>query len=224
MDFILFGIQGSGKGTQGKFLAEKYGMKIFEMGAELRNLAQEQSDLGKKVNDPPLSGAVKSIIEAGHLVPTEIIMEIIENFLSKSSSKQGIIFDGIPRSLEQAEAFDNLMQKLGREFVGIYFELSKEEAIKRLATRRICESCKEVYPAVYKENSCSKCGGKLITRADDNIASIENRINAYDKETLPIIKNYKEKGLIIEVDAKPSIEKITELMLEKVEMFLVKSS
>lgn len=215
MDFVLFGIQGSGKGTQAKFLAEKYDLKVFETGAALRSLAQENSDLGKKV---------KEITEAGHLVPTEIVMEIIENFIAKMKSEQNVIFDGIPRSMEQADAFNNLMKKHNRDFVGIYFNLPKEEAMRRLTTRRICAKCKAVYPAVYQGAACSACGGELITRADDNAASIENRLNAYNKETMPIIEKYAKQNLIIEVDAKPSIEKVTELMLENVEMFLVKSS
>lgn len=215
MDFVLFGIQGSGKGTQAKFLAEKYNLQIFETGAALRSLAQENSDLGKKV---------KTIIEAGHLVPTEVVMEIIEDFIKKIPEGCSVLFDGIPRSMEQADAFNNLMKKHDRNFIGIYFSLSHEEAIRRLTTRRICAKCKAVYPAAYAEKTCSICSGELVTRADDNLASIENRINAFFKETKPIIESYVKSGLIIEVDAQPPIEKVTESMLSKVEMFLVKSS
>ncbi|MBI5152209.1 nucleoside monophosphate kinase [Candidatus Peregrinibacteria bacterium] len=215
MDFVLFGIQGSGKGTQSKFLAEKYNLSVFETGAALRVVAQENSDLSRKV---------KEIIETGHLVPTEIVMEIIENFIEHAPKEQSLLFDGIPRSIEQAEAFDALMKKHNRDFAGIYFNLPKEEAMRRLTTRRICSKCKTVYPAAYAENTCSNCGNELVTRTDDNAASIENRLNAYNKETIPIIKKYAKQNLIIEVDAKPSIEKVTENMLEKVEMFLIKSS
>src|SRR3989339_1635162 len=214
MDFVLFGIQGSGKGTQSKFLAEKFNLKIFEMGGQLRILAQEDSELGKKI---------KSIIEAGHLVPTNVIMEIIENFIKNIPENTDVLFDGIPRSLEQAEQFNALMEKSNRQFAGVYFELSKEEAIRRLTTRRMCKICKTIYPAAYMNNTCT-CGGELITRADDNIASIENRINAFFNETMPIISAYESKNIIIKVDALPPIEKVTESMMEKVEMFLVKSS
>lgn len=215
MDFVLFGIQGSGKGTQGKFLAEKFDLKIFEMGGQLRLLAQENSELGKKV---------KNIIEAGHLVPTDVIMEIIENFVKNIPAGTNVLFDGIPRSKEQMEKFNALMKKTERQFIGIYFELSKEEAIKRLTTRRMCKECKTIYPAVYANNKCEKCNGELITRADDNLASIENRINAFFEETMPIIENYEKQNSIIKIDALPPIEKVTESMLEKTEMFLVRSS
>ncbi|KKQ71943.1 MAG: adenylate kinase, adenylate kinase [Candidatus Peregrinibacteria bacterium GW2011_GWC2_39_14] len=214
MDFVLFGIQGSGKGTQSKFLAEKFNLKIFEMGGQLRILAQEDSELGKKI---------KNIIEAGHLVPTDVVMEIIENFIKNIPENTDVLFDGIPRSLEQAEQFNALMEKSNRQFAGVYFELSKEEAIRRLTTRRMCKICKTIYPAAYMNNTCT-CGGELITRADDNIASIENRINAFFNETMPIISAYESKNIIIKVDALPPIEKVTESMMEKVEMFLVKSS
>ena len=115
------------------------------------------------------------------------------------------------------------MEKSNRQFAGVYFELSKEEAIRRLTTRRMCKICKTIYPAAYMNNTCT-CGGELITRADDNIASIENRINAFFNETMPIISAYESKNIIIKVDALPPIEKVTESMMEKVEMFLVKSS
>ncbi len=215
MDFVLFGIQGSGKGTQSKFLAEKYNLRVFETGAELRALAQENSPLGKKV---------KEIVAAGNLVPTEIVMEIIENFIKRAAEDRNVIFDGIPRSADQANQFDALMKKYNRNFIGIYFMLPREEAVKRLTTRRICEKCKTVYPATYKENACSACGGELVTRTDDNIASIENRINAFYKETMPVIEKYKSVGRIIEIDARLPIEKVTERMLAKVETFLVQSS
>lgn len=215
MDFALFGIQGSGKGTQSKFLAERYNLQVFETGAQLRSLAQENSELGKKV---------KEIVEAGRLVPTEIVMEIIENFIARAAESRNIIFDGIPRSAEQADQFEKLMKKHNRDFVGIYFNLPRKEAIKRLATRRICLKCKMVYPSMYQNSTCSACGGKLITRTDDNPSSIENRINAFYAETVPIIEKYAKQNLVMEIDAKPPIEKVTENMLEKVEMFLVKSS
>jgi len=215
MDFVLFGIQGSGKGTQSKFLAEKYGLKIFETGAELRALAQENSELGRKV---------KEITTAGNLVPTKIVMEIIENFIKRATEEDSVIFDGIPRSMEQADQFEALMKKYNRDFIGIYFNLPREEAIKRLTTRRICEKCKTVYPATYKEDVCSVCGGKLTVRADDNLASIENRINAFYKETEPVIKKYASVGRIIEIDAAPPIEKVKEDMFAKVENFLVKKN
>jgi adenylate kinase len=104
MDLILFGMQGSGKGTQSRFLAESCGFEIFEAGAELRRLANEDSELARKV---------KTIMEAGHLVPTEVVMEIIEDFLHRLPEGKAALFDGIPRSEDQREQFDALLEKTG---------------------------------------------------------------------------------------------------------------
>lgn len=205
MDYVLFGIQGSGKGTQGKILAQKINAAYFETGGELRKLAAENSQLGKKV---------KSIIEAGHLVPNEVVMEIVENFIENSGAARSIIFDGIPRNKEQNDTLENLLQKLKRQYTGIYFELSREEALSRLIKRRICSKCKEVYPAFYKNPVCGKCNGELVTRADDNADSIRTRLDIFYKETLPIIENWKSRGKMINIDAAPPIEVITKNLLQ----------
>lgn len=197
IDLVLFGMQGSGKGTQGKFLAKKFHVSLFETGAELRKLAKEKSALG---------GKIKTLIEKGHLVPNEVVMEMIENFLQKNPQGQGVIFDGIPRKKEQAESFNTLMKKLHRNFLGIFIEISEKEAMKRLGGRRICEQCHTVYPAWYKKTQCEKCEGKLITRTDDTMKSIKNRIEAYKKETLPVIDEYYAQGKLIKINGEQSIE------------------
>jgi len=210
MDYVLFGIQGSGKGTQGKFLAPKISASYFETGGELRRLSKEDSELGKKV---------KSIIEAGHLVQNEVVMEIVENFI-KTNPNAGnpIIFDGIPRNGEQNGTFEALLNKMGRKYTGLYFELSKEEAENRLIKRRICSKCKEVYPAFYKEASCKKCGGELTTRADDNAASIKTRLDIFYKETLPVIEGWKTKGNMISLKGDAPIEDVTRELFQKLKI------
>lgn len=216
MDLVLFGRQGSGKGTQGKFLAERYGLTPFVTGDELRRLANENSELGCKV---------KSIIEAGHLVPNNVVMEIIENFMVHLTEGSRVLFDGIPRQMEQARSFDALMKKLGREFMGVVIEIGEESAIKRLTTRRICEKCKAVYPADFKGETCPSvqpdgplCNGKLVIRSDDaNMESIQNRLTAYRNETVPVLAHYKEMNLIVEVDGEPPIEEVTKTSIGKLD-------
>ncbi|MBU1992689.1 MAG: nucleoside monophosphate kinase [Patescibacteria group bacterium] len=200
MDLILFGIQGSGKGTQGIFIAEKYGFEVFETGAELRKLSREDSELGRKV---------KEIIEAGNLVPNDVVMEIVENFTNKIEPGKNVLFDGIPRKIEQKESLDALLNRLERPFAGILIQISEEEALRRLTTRRLCKTCKTVYPASYGSDTC-ECGGKLITRTDDNPESIKTRLRAYASETVPVIEKYKEEGKMIEVNGEQPIEKVTE--------------
>lgn len=208
MDLVFFGMQGSGKGTQGKLIAERHGLQVFETGAELRKLAQEDSELGRKV---------KEIIEAGHLVSNEVVMEIIENFAKNIPEGTNVLFDGIPRKMEQKETFDALMEKLGRDFMGVLIKISEDTAMKRLTTRRICEGCKAVYPAVYEGNSCEKCGGNLITRSDDNADSIKTRLEAYSNETLPVIEKYLADGKMLEVNGEGSIEEVDKILEETLE-------
>lgn len=207
MDYVLFGIQGSGKGTHGKKLAEKLGAAYFETGGELRRLAAENSALGKKV---------KAIIEAGHLVPNEVVMEIVENFVKRESGRP-IIFDGIPRNKEQNDSLEALLKKMGRAYTGIHFELPREEAEQRLLQRRICVNCKGVYPANYpKEKGCEKCGGELKTRADDNAESIRTRFDIFYKETSPVIGDWKSRGKMINVNGAGTIEKVEKELFAKV--------
>ncbi len=205
MDIVLFGIQGSGKGTLGKALAEKYNLQIFETGSVLRKLSQETSPLAQKV---------KSIIEAGHLVPTEVVMEIIEDFMKNLKPGINVLFDGIPRKMDQAEAFDKIMQKNNRNFVGLLLDISQEIAIQRLTTRRLCKNCKTVYPAAYSNSKCEKCEGELITRSDDNPESIKTRLQAYFTETIPVIDKYKKEDKMIVVDGTKSIEEVQSIAFE----------
>lgn len=206
MDIVLFGIQGSGKGTQGQYLVQNFNLQLFETGAELRKLSQEDSDLGRKV---------KSIIEAGHLVPTEVVMEIIENFMKHLPDGTNVLFDGIPRKADQAEAFNKLMSKLNRKFLGVLIEIPKEEALNRLLNRRICPTCKTVYPKEYKSDTCEKDGTPLTTRNDDNPESIKNRLDAFFNETMPVIDAYQQNDQMITVNGMQSIEKVTEELFSK---------
>lgn len=200
MDLVLFGIQGSGKGTQSKIIAEKCELEIFETGGALRKLSAEDSELGRKV---------KSTIEAGHLVTTEIVMEIIEDFLKKLPAGKSALFDGIPRSEDQKIQFDQVMKNTGRDFMGLWIELTSDEAMKRLTTRRVCSKCKEVYPAFYQGEKCEKCGGELVTRTDDTPDAIKIRLQTFDEKTLPVIHEYETEGKMLKVDGEKSIPDVT---------------
>lgn len=199
MDFIFFGMQGAGKGTVGKKVAEKFNLKVFETGAELRRLAQDPSDLGKKV---------KEIIEAGNLVPNEVVMEIVENFMSTLKPGENILFDGIPRKVEQANSLNEVLKKHNRAYKAVILEISEETALKRLSTRKICSKCKEVYPAAYTKDTCAKCQSPLTTRSDDVPEAIKTRIEAFKKETLPAIEIYKD--ILIKINGEPTIEEVAE--------------
>ncbi|MFH0820780.1 MAG: nucleoside monophosphate kinase [Candidatus Peregrinibacteria bacterium] len=212
MDIILFGMQGSGKGTQGKILAQKYGLTVFEMGAELRKHIASGSSLGQRI---------KTIVERGDLVDNDTVMEVVQNFVGSFSGDHHILFDGIPRTAGQSEKLLALIHQHGHDAFALHIKISYDEAMKRLTQRRVCKNCKEVYPAFYEGETCSArsgeqvCGGPLVTRHDDNTEAIAKRLENYEKETLPVIKKFSEIDRLIEVDGEQSIPDVTEEMIEK---------
>jgi len=207
MDIILFGIQGSGKGTQGKVLAERYGLKVFDMGSQLRAMIASGSPLGQKLKD---------IIERGDLVDDDTIMEVVEAFVNSNAGVQPILFDGIPRTLNQGEKLIHLLKSHERDAFALLVKISEEEAIKRLTHRRICPKCGEIYPVFYKKDVCAKDEEKLITRTDDsNLDSITKRLDNYQNETTPVIKHFYSIDHLIEVDGEQDIPDVTEEMIEK---------
>ena len=213
MDILLFGMQGSGKGTQGKILAQKYGLTVFEMGAELRKLIAAATPLGQKI---------KAIVERGDLVDDDTVMEVVQQFIQSSGKDHRILFDGIPRTAGQSEKLLALIQQHGHDAFALHIKISHDEAMKRLTQRRVCQNCKEVYPAFYEGETCSArltngqaCGGMLVTRHDDNTTAIAKRLENYERETLPVIKKFTEVDRLIEVDGEQSIPDVTEEMVEK---------
>jgi len=184
-DLIFIGIQGSGKGTQAKILAEKKGYQIFETGGALRAIAKEDSALGKDV---------KEITTRGDLVPNEIVMDIVRDFVNtKADPLKPIIFDGIPRSEEQRKSLENLLSELQRDFQVIHVLLSDEEAYNRIMKRADIEG-----------------------REDDNPEAIKKRITNFYEFTKPLLKPWKEAGKVIEIDGDETIEVVAENILNAV--------
>ena len=207
MDIILFGMQGSGKGTQGKILAERYDLKVFDMGSALRAMIASGSELGNKIKDT---------VESGNLVSDDIIMEVVERFLEAEAKGSNVLFDGIPRTVNQEEKLLAVLSAHGRDAFALDIKISEKEAITRLTKRRMCVSCKEIYPAFFKGDTCSECGGDLITRSDDsNLDSIKNRLENFKAETMPVIRHFYERDRLIEVDGEQNIPDVTEEMIDK---------
>ncbi|MBI4835756.1 MAG: nucleoside monophosphate kinase [Candidatus Abawacabacteria bacterium] len=200
MDILLFGIQGSGKGTQAKALALALNFPIFEAGAELRSLATK---------DTPAGNEIRSIINKGGLVPPGIILLRIADFLDNAAAIQGVIFDGVPRSYDQAVSFDEMITQKHRESLAINIELDEDEAITRLEKRRICSKCNAIFLPDYQNTICNLCGGLLIHRADDNPESIKVRFAKYKQETLPVIDHYRKQGKVLTVDGNQAVMDVT---------------
>lgn len=169
MNIVLLGIQGSGKGTQAEIMAHRYNLTIFEMGQVFRQLSREKSSLGHRI---------KKIIAQGQLVPAKIVVEVLRDFLDKTPDDKAIIFDGVPRNLEQQKAFFQLLKEKKRPFRVINIEIPEEETIKRLVKRM---------------------------RHDDTPEIIRQRIQIFQKNTRPVIEKFRQKGLVTNINGDQSI-------------------
>ena len=206
MDLILFGMQGSGKGTQGKFIAEKLGMKVFDTGAALREIVASGTPLGDRV---------KEIINAGKHVDSETVMNVVAAFLEDVPQETPILFDGIPRNAANFAAFEPLMASHGRSAQALLLKISREEAMGRLTARKTCAKCKTVYGPEAGE-TCSLCGGELIVRADDVPDAIRKRLDIFQSETVPVIEEYRKQGRLIEVNGMRPVAEVTAEILSLV--------
>ena len=208
MDLIFLGRQGSGKGTQARILAERFGYTIVEMGQECRRLAAEDSTLGRET---------KALVEAGKLIPLPVVTELTARFLATVRPGQAIIFDGMPRRLDHAVTFWPMLEKLGRDYRLVYFGLAEATAIYRLGHRLTCPrlSCGAVYAPDYQSAACAACGTKLERRVDDNnLASVKMRLAVFDQDTLPVVEQQRVLGKVIEVDAGQEVAPVTTNLLK----------
>lgn len=196
----------AGKGTQAENVVEKYHIPHISTGEILREISKEDSEIGNYV---------KETMASGGLVKDDITYQLIEDRLNKDDCKKGFIIDGFPRNIDQAYQYDKILDKLGYE-VGnvILINIDRKTLEKRITGRRICEKCNAIYnindenSSPKQESICDECGGKLYQRTDDNLESFNTRYEIYLSKTEPIIKHYKDKGVLSEVDGNDTIENI----------------
>ena len=205
MRLILLGAPGAGKGTQAEILRKELNVPTISTGNILRAAIKNGTPTGLKA---------KSYMDAGKLVPDEVIIGIITERLAEDDCKNGYILDGVPRTIGQAEA----MEKAGIQIdAAISIEVSDETIIKRMDGRRVCESCGASYHIVNapsaKEGICDVCGGKLVQRADDAPETVEKRLEVYHTETEPLKGFYAERGLLKPVEDQPTIPATTQVIL-----------
>ncbi|MBW1918070.1 MAG: adenylate kinase [Deltaproteobacteria bacterium] len=210
MNLILLGGPGAGKGTQAKMMIEKYQIPQISTGDILRAAVKEGTELGKQA---------KACMDAGKLVPDEVVIGIIEDRLKQPDCQKGFILDGFPRTVTQAEALDQTLKKMGSKIDHVLsIEVDEEELVKRLTGRRTCKKCGQMYHVLFnppqKEGVCDKCGGELYQRDDDNEATVRSRLATYNQQTKPLIDYYQKLGLVRQIKGEGSISDIFQKIVD----------
>jgi adenylate kinase len=211
MRIVLMGPPGSGKGTEAELLVKHYHIPHISTGNIFRELYKDKTAVGK---------TAKAYIDRGELVPDQITNEIVKHRLMRKDCKQGFLFDGYPRNIEQAKAFDQMLEDLNWKLTAVInIDATDEVIIKRIAGRRVCSTCGAVYHTINKkpqvEGICDVDGGKLIQRADDMEETVRWRLKVYKEQTAPVVGYYREKGTLIEVDGSHGIDD-TDRAIQKV--------
>jgi adenylate kinase len=203
LDLILFGPPGAGKGTQANRLRDDFQVPFISTGDMLRTNVKEGTDLGKEA---------KKYMDAGDLVPDELIVAMVAERLQEEDARDGFILDGFPRTIEQAKALEKQMGELGRRVTAaLLIDVSDDEVIRRLSGRRVCVKAGHNYHVEFDppkhDDVCDQDGSRLVQRDDDKPEVIENRLRVYHKNTEPLIDYYDEQGLMRRIDGtRPAAE------------------
>jgi len=210
MRLVILGAPGSGKGTQTSIIREQIGVPAISTGDILRANLAAGTELGKKA---------KGYMEAGELVPDDLIINIALNRIEEEDCKNGFMLDGFPRTVHQAEALDARLLELGIKIdAAINIDVPDDELVRRLTGRRVCKDCGVSYHIVNMppkmEGVCDVCGGELYQRSDDNEETVRNRIAVYYRQTKTLVDYYKAKGIYSAIDGMKSLEVNSKEILE----------
>ena len=208
MNIIMLGAPGTGKGTIAGILSENLGIPQISTGDIFRKNIKEGTELGKLAD---------SYISKGQLVPDEVTIRIVEDRLNKPDAKNGVILDGFPRTIVQADRLKEILKDKGEKVdITINLETPEEEIIERIVNRRVCsnQECKAVYNVVLHppkvEGKCDKCGSDLITRKDDKVETVKSRLEQYFTATSPLVEYYKKEGILYSATVSKTINKLGE--------------
>ncbi len=198
MRLLIFGPQGSGKGTQAKLVCDRYGLVHISTGDIFRDHISRKTELGRKVDE---------IVKNGELVPDELTNALVEDRLSKEDVDDGYLLDGYPRNLSQADFLDSITEVNGV----IYLDVPDDVVVERISARRVCPDCGATYNLKFKppkrEGVCGDCGGELVQRADDRPAAIRDRLQTYHSTTERVIDHYSD-SMVVNVDGTGSIGEV----------------
>ena len=205
MNLILMGAPGAGKGTQAEKISAKWNIPAISTGDILRAAIKAGTELGN---------TAKSYIDAGKLVPDEIVIGIIKEYLTSDAAANGFILDGFPRSIPQAQALDGMGVRIDAV---LSIEVADEKIVERMSGRRVC-TCGASYHTVYKPSQkpgiCDKCGAELYIRKDDAPETVLNRLQTYHTQTEPLKEFYAKKGLLVTVEGQEEVADTTALVVE----------
>lgn len=219
MFLVLLGAPGAGKGTQAAMISRKVGLAHIASGDLFRQAVEKGTKLGQ---------SVKAYMDKGMLVPDEVTIQVISERLNEPDCQTGCIFDGFPRTVEQAKALDKTLASQGKAIdKAIYVEVSDEELLKRLGGRWICRQCQTPYHEVTSPpripNKCDKCGGELYQRSDDTEETVKERLKVYFVQTIPVLDYYRAEGKLVKVDGKRGIEEVSEEIIDVLDLKSVKA-
>ncbi len=209
MKLILLGAPGAGKGTQAEVICEKLSIPAISTGNIIREALKNGTEMGLKA---------KSFIDAGQLVPDEVVIGIIKDRLAADDCNNGFILDGFPRTIPQAEALDAMGIVIDKV---IDIEVPDEKIVKRMSGRRVCKDCGASYHLEYKkpekDGICNLCGGELVQRKDDHPDTVLDRLHVYHEQTEPLKNYYGDKGILYVVEGQEEVKDTTALTLKALE-------
>jgi adenylate kinase len=207
---IFLGAPGAGKGTQAREVSQAFSIPQISTGDMLREAVKKGTALGLEA---------KKKMEAGALVPDEVVCGIVEERVTQPDCSKGFILDGFPRTIAQAEFVDAMLQRKGRgNPLTVNIRVDEDVLLKRLTGRRTCSVCGEIYNVHFnppkQAGICDKDGGKLLERADDNETTIRQRLVAYNNQTSPLIDYYRKKGLLHDLDGNQEPSRISSGLIQ----------
>lgn len=206
MRIVLLGPPGAGKGTQAKKIADQYGIVHISTGDLFRDNIKNQTPLGQKA---------KAYMDAGNLVPDELVIALVEDRISKDDCQKGYLLDGFPRTVAQASALSDFTEQAGKPLdFALSIEVPEEKLIDRIVGRRVCPNCSASYHVTFnppkKDGICDRCGSALTQRKDDTEATVKNRLDVYNKETAPLIDYYRCKDILVTVNGDQDVNVVTD--------------
>jgi adenylate kinase len=204
MRLIFLGAPGAGKGTQAHRLADESGVAHVATGDMLREAVAQQAPLGLEA---------KRYMDAGGLVPDEVVIGLVAERLARPDAKTGFVLDGFPRTPAQAEALDHMLAERGLGLDRVLFlDVSRPELLRRLTGRRICRSCGTTFHLVSAPpqvvGRCDACGGELYQREDDAEAAVAHRLDVYERQTAPLLEYYRRRGLLVPVAGEGPVDRV----------------